>query len=89
MLLPAVREGDKEDDDDEHDDGDERPQDHGEALRPLHLVLDLGLGQELDGLAGGLDQEVERVAAAVTVLRAHVHLKSNLVIPHQYYWMTL
>ena len=49
----------------------------------------LCLGQELDGLAGGLDQEVERVAAAVTVLRAHVHLKSRLVIPHQYYWMTL
>ena len=80
LLLPAVREGDEEDDDDEHDDGDKRPQDHGEALPPLHLVLDLGLGQELDGLAGGLDQEVERVAAAVTVLRAHVHLKNNLVI---------
>ena len=56
LLLPAVREGDKEDDDDEHDDGDERPQDHGEALPPLHLVLDLGLGQELDRLQKCYDE---------------------------------
>ena len=73
LLLPAVREGDKEDDDDEHDDGDERPQDHGEALPPLHLVLDLGLGQELDRLQQRGDGHEDGVTDPEPVPDLHHH----------------
>ena len=69
---PPVGEGDEQDDTDQHHRGHQAPEDHGEDLVPvLSVLLDLGLGQLLDGLQQGGDGDVERLAHSEPVPDLH------------------
>ena len=90
QLCPQSRlEPDGEYCDDDHDDHDDETDHHPDG-DGQHLVVVPGLllhfsfSNLLYRLVGGLDQEVDRVAPAVPVLRPHHHLEGRpwLELPH-------